>query len=385
MNASASASSPTAPPETRLAVPRVLAVAAAWAWRIAIVALVVVGALWLLREARVVVVPIVLALFLTRAMSPVSARLRDRGWPAGLAVAVTMVVSAVLLAVLIAVAVRSLADEADSLGPTITAAIDDIEDWVVEDSPFDISRSDADSARQRLADGLQELVRTGSDGAIAERATVVGEVVTGAVLTVVLTFFLMRDGRRLANWTVERSDDDRAGRVRRSLDAAWRTLAGYLRGAAILGVTEAIIIGITLWIVGADLVTAVMILTVLAAFVPVLGAAVAGVVAVLVALVTAGTGAAIAVAIVALLVQQFDNDLLAPVIYGRALALHPAAVLVSVVTGGALFGIAGTVLAVPLVAVTVNVIRQYTADEPDADESQLAIPWEPAPEPSTTP
>jgi predicted PurR-regulated permease PerM len=106
-----------------------------------------------------------------------------------------------------------------------------------------------------------------------------------------------------------------------------------------------------------------MILTFLAAFVPIVGAITAGVVAVLVALVTGGVGSAAIVAIVAIAVQQLDNDVLAPWIYGRALRLHPVVILVSVVAGGALFGIAGTLLAVPVVAVVVNVFKELTVPE----------------------
>lgn len=347
------------PSNTRSPVPRSLDVAAAWSWRLAIVAVIGLAALWVLREARVVFVPLVVALFLTRAMSPLSGRLRRR-LPAGLSVALVMIVCAAALAAVLTVAIGSFASEADSLGPTITTAIDDIEDWLVDDSPFDISRGDVDSIRARAADAISGTFRSTSDGALAERATIVAELVTGALLTVVLTFFLMRDGRRLADGAVRRSGD-RAERVRASLDAAWETLLGFLRGAVVLGVTEAVVMGVTLWIVGADLIAAVVVLTMLGAFVPIVGAIAAGVIAVLVALVTAGTGAALVVAAVALIVQQFDNELLAPIIYGRALSLHPAVVLVSVVGGGALFGAAGAVLAVPLVAVVVSVVSTYRA------------------------
>jgi predicted PurR-regulated permease PerM len=110
--------------------------------------------------------------------------------------------------------------------------------------------------------------------------------------------------------------------------------------------------------VGGGLIVPVMLLTFVAAFVPIAGAIVAGVVATMVALVTAGTVPALIVGVVALVVQQLDNDVLAPMIYGRSLRLHPVVVLLSVVTGGALFGIAGTVIAVPLVAVAVAVFRE---------------------------
>ena len=120
---------------------------------------------------------------------------------------------------------------------------------------------------------------------------------------------------------------------------------------------------------GADLVVPVVVLTFAAAFVPFVGAIVAGVVATLVALATAGFGGAIIVAIVAVAVQQLDNDLLAPVVYGRALALHPLVVLFSIVAGGALIGFAGTVLAVPVTAVAVNVAAEAGIGGPRRDRA----------------
>ena len=118
---------------------------------------------------------------------------------------------------------------------------------------------------------------------------------------------------------------------------------------------EAIAIGLTVWLVGGELVAPIMVLTFGAAFVPILGAIVAGVVAVLVTLVTAGTAQAAVVGLVALVVQQLDNDLLAPVVYGKMLAIHPAVILVGVVSGGALFGVLGTLFAVPVLVVAIGI------------------------------
>ena len=113
-----------------------------------------------------------------------------------------------------------------------------------------------------------------------------------------------------------------------------------------------------------------MIITFLATFVPILGAIVAGVVAVLVTLVTAGATQALVIAAVAIVVQQLDNDLLAPVIYGRALRLHPLAVLLAIVAGGALFGLVGTFLAVPVLAVVANVMDELRRDGTALDPSR---------------
>lgn len=139
---------------------------------------------------------------------------------------------------------------------------------------------------------------------------------------------------------------------------AWETVGGYLRGAALLGFVEGVAMGITLALVGAKLAAPVALVTFITAFVPFVGAIVSGVVAVLVALATGGVDAAAVVAAVAavtVVIQQFDNDLLAPLVYGRALNLHPVVVLLAITAGGALFGLAGSILAVPVTAVVVNV------------------------------
>ena len=342
-------------------------------WRLIVIGVVGLAALWLLRQVRVVFFPVVIALFLTRALSPVAGWLTRHRWRPGLAAIATMLAFFVVLAGIIALAVPSFAEEIDSLGPTPTQAVDDIADWLVDDSPIQVSRETVDELRTRAGEEIDNLLSS-SDSGITGRATLVAEFITGSVLALILTFFMLRDGRRFVDWMCRRVRPDNQVRLRRSLQSAWTTLAGYLRGATLLGAVESVLIGTTLWIAGGSLVAPVMIVTFLGAYIPLIGAVLTGCTAVLVALVTGGTGAAIAVGVVALLVQQFDNDLLAPVIYGRALDLHPVVILLGVVTGGALFGIVGTVLAVPVIAVGVNATKAFVSSRSEVAAAPAAIP-----------
>jgi len=336
---------------------------AAYSWRLIAIGIVGYALLLLVSRLRVVVAPVVVALFLARGLEPVASRLRRLRLGRGLAAVASILLFFGLLAGLVALIAPPIADEADSIGPTLTEAVDDIEDWLVEDAPIEVSRAGIDRVRQQAADRFQEVVSSSSeDGAVLDSATIVAEVITGLLLGILLTFFMLRDGRRFVEWLARRWPEHRRPAVRRAADRAWTTLGGYLRGAAMLGIVESIAIGLALFFAGADLVVPVMILTFAAAFVPVVGAVAAGVVAVLVALVTAGLGAAVIVGIVALVVQQLDNDLLAPLIYGRALQLHPVVILLSVVAGSALVGIVGAVLAVPVVAVVVNVAKELRSE-----------------------
>ena len=342
----------------------------AYSWRLIGIGVVVVASVWLLSELRVVVFAVVVALFLSRVLVPVSGWLQRHRWRPGLAAATSLLMFFLVLVGLAAAITWWVADESDSLGPTLTAAVDDVEDWLVEDAPFDVSRETVDRVRAQMGERVDNIFSEG-DGSVMEGAAIAAEAVTGMVLAMFLTFFMLRDGARLTRWAIRHARPERRERLRRAADGGWSALGGYLRGAALLGVVEAVIIGITLVAVGGGLVPAVMVLTFVAAFIPIIGAIAAGVVATLVALVTAGTVPALIVAVVAIVVQQLDNDVLAPVIYGRSLSLHPVVILLSVVAGGALFGLAGTVIAVPLVAVTINIAKELRSD-PRVDDPVLA-------------
>jgi predicted PurR-regulated permease PerM len=253
--------------------------------------------------------------------------------------------------------VPSIVDEFRSLGPTIAEGVDDVERWLIDDAPFDLTRRDLEDLRKRAGDAIEGTLRS-STGSIIGGALTVIQAMAGVLLGLITTFFFLRDGPRFQRWTLARVPEPRRELVGRLSARAWSTLGGYLLGAAVLGSVEAVIIGVALAVVGGSLVLPVALLTFVAAFVPFVGAIFAGLVAVLVALATAGPGGALVVAIVALVVQQLDNDLLAPVVYGQALQLHPLVVLFAIVCGGAMFGFAGTVLAVPVAALAVNLTAE---------------------------
>lgn len=347
---------------------------AAYSWRLLVIAAAAIGVLWLARELAPVLIPATVALFLTRLLTPISDRLRGRLGP-GLAAGAAMLVLLGAITGISIVVGRPIAQEAATLPETITEALDDIERWLVEDSPFDVSGEAIDRFRTRTADRFRELLLT-SGGRVVDGATLAAEIVAGLFLSILFTFFMLRDGPRFAGWLRSRMRPEERDRAQRAAERGWSTLGGYLRGAALLGIIESIAIGLALLVSGASLVVPVMVLTFVAAFVPIVGAVFAGVMAVLVALVTGGVVSAAIVGVVAVAVQQLDNDILAPWVYGRSLALHPVVILVSVVGGGALFGIAGTLLAVPVVAVAISVVKELgsrptaTADVEDPSDAR---------------
>lgn len=359
-----------APPARAPGVPAALDRAAAYSWRLLVVAAAAVALLTLLGRLRLVLIPLVITVLVARVLAAPARWLRDRRWPAGAAAGAVLVAFLVLVGAGFSVIGSLVADEAGDLGPTLSEAVDDVERWLVEDSPFDVSRADIARYRRDVGDAVRGSV--GSGGAVVSGAIAVAEALIGVVLGLIITFFALKDGDRFVAWARRLVPDRRREVAGEMARRAWETLGGYLRGAALLGLVEGVAIGVTLALVGAKLAVPVAMLTFMAAFVPFVGAIVSGVVAVLVALGTAGVDAAVVVAIVAVALQQFDNDLLAPVVYGRALNLHPVAVLLAITAGGALFGLAGSVLAVPLTAVVVNAAGAALAAGRDDEEAAPA-------------
>ncbi|HEX7168089.1 MAG TPA: AI-2E family transporter [Acidimicrobiales bacterium] len=333
---------------------------AAYSWRLLVIAGAFGLVLWFAGRVWPALLPLVIAALLGRALWLPNSWLRSRGLPPPVAAAATVLGFLAVLSGLLALASIALAGEFDGVGTAITEAVDDVEEWLVDDSPFDVSRADIDRFREQASESIREALRT-SSSSIIDATVLAGEVLLGIILGLIVTFFLLKDGHRFAGWVNGLLPEERRGVAAAMGSRAWETLGGYLRGAALLGIVEGAGIAIALTIVGAELALPMAMITFLAAFVPFAGATLAGVLAVLVALGTAGAAQAGIVAIIALAIQQLDNDVLAPVVYGRSLALHPLVIILSVVAGGALLGLVGGFLAVPVVAVVVNAIAEARA------------------------
>lgn len=345
---------------------------AAYSWRLLVVAAAGWAVLRLLDALRLVVFPVIVALFLTVALSVPARALRRRGLPPLAAAWAVFLGFLAAVAGVVALVVPALADEFSQVPPTIADAFGRIETWLVEDSPVPVDQARLDQLQSQLGETLRSSVSS-PGGFVLQGAVLFAEVVAGLLLALVLTFFFVKDGERFQRAALGAFPEERRELVGRLAGRAWETLAGYLRGAAALGAVEATIMGITLVAVSGGLILPVVVLTFVAAFVPFVGAAAAGIVAVLVTMVTAGFVPALIVAGVALVVQQLDNDLLAPVVYGKALDLHPVVVLLAVAGGASVAGFVGAFLAVPVTATVVNVTaeaREATAEKRGSHPSE---------------
>jgi len=332
-------------------VPRAVEVLTAWSWRLVLIGVALYGLALLVVRLRLVLLPVGIALLLTTVLMPLRRAMTDRGVP--LPVAMLGVVAAFFgtIALAGALVVPPLVDEFRDLDKTLQSAADDVQEWLV-DGPLGLDEKLVADGRRSIEDAVDDI--SAPEGAVVDGATLAGELLAGLLLAMVVTFFMVKDGPHLQRTVLSWFPDRHEAAVRAAGRGAWGALGGYVRGSAMLGAFEAVVIGLTLLLTGASLVLPVAVLTFFAAFFPFIGAITAGVVATSVALVTSGPAAAGVVALVAIAVQQLDNDLLAPVIYGKALDMHPLVVIVAITSGGALAGLAGAFVAVPVVAVLIR-------------------------------
>jgi predicted PurR-regulated permease PerM len=334
-------------------------------WRLLVIAAAVLAVVLLVARLQFVLIPVFIALLLSTALAPPVRWLERRRVPTAAATAMVFVVFIGVLAGITAAIVPPVVDEFADLGPTLEEAADDIEEWLV-DGPLDLKRRDVTDFRDNFGDRVGDALGITSGG-IVRGARTAGEVVAGTILALVLTFFFVKDARVFQRWALRRVPVDRREIARTSATKAYRTLQGYLLGATMIGAIEGVVIGVTVALAGGTLVIPIMVLTFFGAFLPIVGAVVAGIVAILITLVAAGFAPAVVVTIVVILVQQFDTDLLAPLVYGRTVNLHPVVVLVALTAGGSIAGIVGAFVAVPVTAVVVAIGGEFWRRRTEAD------------------
>ena len=194
-------------------------------------------------------------------------------------------------------------------------------------------------------------------------------VLSFALVGIVLSFFLVRDRDRITEGTIRHlAGGEHDARARGVLRAGWHALYGYVRASVAVGGVEAAVIGTTLLLVGTPLALSLTVLTFLAAFVPVVGATTAGILAVLMTWLGVGVTPAIIVGVVVLVVQQFDSHVLQPTMVAAHTRLHPIATILALLVGGLVGGVLGALLAVPAAAVLVAVSAELL-DPEDATEA----------------
>ncbi|WP_193613734.1 AI-2E family transporter [Nocardioides lijunqiniae] len=385
----------SAAPRRETVIGRGITWTAQWSARWVLIALGAVLLGLVVQQIWVVLLPIALALVLTTVLQPparwIERRLR---LPTALAAATTLIGSIAALIGVGFLLAPSVSGQAQDIVEDAGAGLQKLQDWV-QTKQF-VSADQIDAGIEAVQDRLSD-----SGGQIASGIlTGVGaatSVVTTAVICLILTFLFLKDGRRFLPWLRRMSGPSVGAHLDEVLSRSWTTLGGYIRTQAIVSLVDAVIIGAALLLVGVPLAVPLAVLTFFAGFIPIVGAFIAGAVAVLVALVSGGTTDALIILVVIIGVQQLEGNVLSPWLQAKSMQLHAAVVLLSVTLGGTLFGIVGAFLAVPVAAVAAVVLRyldeQVTlrsapvpvdlTDEEDDDREEPAEHSEPSGEPAS--
>jgi putative heme transporter len=359
---------PAVPPQSRPhpaeAVPWGVRVAAEAGWRL----LVLAGTLWVLMTVistvQLVVFAFVCALLITALLQPTVARLKHHGVPRGPATALTAILGFVIMGLIGWFVTWQVMENIDALSNQIQNGIDDLRNWLLK-SPFHVT----DKQINQIAKNLREAIGANADQITStglEGVQVVVEALTGILLVFFSTLFLLYDGDRIWQWSLKLVPAAAREGVAGAGPRAWRTLTAYVRGTVLVALIDAIFIGLGIYFLKVPMAVPLAVFIFLFSFIPLVGAVASGALAVVVALVTQGVFTAGMTLVVILAVQQIEGHILQPFILGRAVRVHPLAVVLSVTAGGIVAGIGGAVVAVPLVAVTntvVSYLKTYSEEQ----------------------
>ncbi len=343
-------------------VPGWLQTGGAWSWRLLLLA----AALYLIARVigvlYIVVVPCTAALLLTALLQPLTARLRRAGLPALAATWGTLLIAALVLGGIVLLVTNRVSADYPTLVDETRHTTTQVESWL-SGPPFHIKSSNVQNALNNIP-GYLSKHKALVEGTVVTGGKIAAEFFGGLVLMLFVMFFLIKDGERIWAWLIGALRPETAERVNRAGHAAWLAVVYYMRGTVAVAAIHAVVIGVTLFIMGAPLVIPLAVLVFLAAFVPLVGLLVAGTLAILVTLAAKGWVAAVILLGVLIIEDQLEGHLLQPQVVGRVIRLHPLAIILSLAVGGVLAGIAGAVVAVPIVAVITRAVPELRRRDP---------------------
>jgi predicted PurR-regulated permease PerM len=341
------------------------------AWMLVGVTVLLAGTVWLLALMQTIVLPVITAGVVAAVASPLVAALGRHRVPRALAAGLLLISAVVLAVAVVVIIVAGISSESGEIGGQLSGAKDSIEGWLkdlgVAPDNAKNAKDDASASASTTVEALLRGLGTGIDA--------LSGIAFFLALTALSLFFLLKDGPAIRSW-LERHAGVPVPVAHTVADRILKSLRGYFFGVTIVAAFNAVVVAVGALILGVPLVGTIAIVTFLAAYVPYVGAWSAGAFAVLMALGGAGTDAAIGMIVVQLLANGLLQQLVQPFAYGAALGIHPLAVLVVTIAGGALFGAVGLILAAPLTAA----VTKISADLARAREEEKGD--EPAPQPA---
>ncbi|MFX0539758.1 AI-2E family transporter [Ornithinimicrobium sp. Y1847] len=329
--------------------------AAAWSWRFLLVAAALFVIFYLLGQLWVGVLPLLLALLISSVLWPLVSWLKQHGWPSSLAAALVLLGSlGIFVGTLIAIAPQVI-EQSQIIAKQAGEGLQVVMDWV-SGPPLNLQNEQVTEYVDQATAWLQEQSSRIAQGVVTGVATV-GSIMVSLVMTLIFSFFILKDGERFGPWVRQVSGATAGMHLTEGLARVWRTIGGFIKAQAIVSAVDAIFIGLGLVLLGVPMAFVLALITFFAGFIPIVGAVTAGALAVLVALVSQGFMTAVWVLVIVIAVQQLEGNILQPILQSKAMNLHPALIILVVAAGATRWGIVGAFLAVPVTAALVSLYR----------------------------
>jgi putative heme transporter len=336
---------------------------AAWAWRLLVILTAVVALLLVVKRLEVIVVPLLLALMLSALLVPIVDWLDKRGAPRGGAVALVLLAGFAILGGIMTFVVSQFIVGVPDLVNEVTRSIDSAKKWLIE-GPLHLSRQQIDHAGNSAIQALQNNQEKLTSGALSTAATIT-EIITAALMMLFTLIFFLYGGRNIWSYVTKIIPTHDRERVQAAGGAGFRSLTGYVRATFLVALVDALGIGTGLAIMSVPLALPLASLVFLGAFIPLVGAVLSGFLAVIVALLAKGFVYGLITLGLLVAVNQLEAHILQPLVMGRAVSIHPLAIVVAISTGGVLAGIVGALLSVPTVAFLNNAFKVLLAKDPE--------------------
>jgi predicted PurR-regulated permease PerM len=341
---------------------------AAWAWRLLVILTAVVALLLVVKRLEVIVVPLLLALMLSALLVPIVDWLDKRGAPRGGAVALVLLAGFAILGGIMTFVVSQFIVGVPDLVKEVTRSIDSAKKWLIE-GPLHLSRQQIDHAGDAAIQALQNNQEKLTSGALSTAATIT-EIITAALMMLFTLIFFLYGGRNIWSYVTKIIPANVRERVQAAGGAGFHSLTGYVRATFLVALVDALGIGAGLAVMSVPLALPLASLVFLGAFIPLVGAILTGFLAVIVALLAKGFVYALITLGLLVAVNQLEAHILQPLVMGRAVSIHPLAIVVAISTGGVLAGIVGALLSVPTVAFLNNAFKVLLAKDPEEAASE---------------
>jgi predicted PurR-regulated permease PerM len=359
---------PTPPSTAAADVPRWLRVSAGWAWRLLLLAALLYVAGKVASLLYVVIVPFAAAILLSALLQPLTARLRRAGLGSMSATWCTLLLAFVVIGGVVWLVTARIEADYPALVSQVQHTTTQIQDWLAS-SPLHVKTGSLGRISNNVVNYLSQH-RSAIEGAALTGGRILAELLAGIVLCFFISFFLIKDGDRIWAWAISGFHGERGRRVNLAGHAAWQAVVYYVRGTVVIAAIHAVVMAITLGVIGAPLVVPLAVFMFIAAFIPIVGVLIAGTVALLVVLAAKGLVAAVVVLAVMVVMSQVEGHLLQPQVVGKMVQLHPLAVILVLAVAGVVAGIAGALVAVPITAALTSAARALKQDEAVGSEGR---------------